>query len=201
MAVTDRESRVRTAILRRALLGRDTAGRALAEAAGLSPADVSAALIALHDAGAVCLRDGAVMAAYPFSLVPTEHRVALGGVTVYANCAVDALAVPPMTDGEARITSECGHCRGPIVVLMRGSRILGSEPAAPVVFYPAKECCVPGPAVLTRCPHIQFFCGEDHAARWQQTHREHWGTVFDLAGAAEYAHQHFAGVIDILRPR
>src|SRR5579859_2612035 len=178
MAVTDRESRVRTAILRRALLDRDTAGPALAEAAGLSPADVSAALTALHDAGAVYLRDGAVMAAYPFSLVPTEHRFAIGGVTVYANCAVDALAVPPMVDEETQITSKCGHCRAPIVVMMRGSRILGSEPAAPVVFYLAKECCVPGPAVLTRCPHIQFFCGGDHAARRQQTHGERRGTVF-----------------------
>src|SRR5579864_5386153 len=178
MAVTDRESRVRTAILRRALLGRDAAGPALAEAAGLSPADVGAALTALHDAGAVYLREGHVVAAYPLSFVPTVHRVALAGVTVYANCAIDALAVPPMVDEEAEITSECGHCRVPIVVTMRGSRILGSDPAAPVVFYLAKECRVPGPAVLTRCPHIQFFCGRDHAARWQRAHQEHRGSVF-----------------------
>ena len=197
--MTDRESRIRTALLRGALRGRDAAGPALAEATGLSPADVSAALNALHDAGAVYLRDRDVVAVYPLSFVPTGHRVTIGGTAVYANCAIDALAVPPMRDTVARVTSACGYCGGPIDVRMQGHRVLGSEPAAPMVFHLAKDCCAPGPAVLTRCPHIQFFCGGDHAARWQQAHPEHRGTLFDLAGAATYAHRHFAEIIDAVR--
>ncbi|HEV2281107.1 MAG TPA: alkylmercury lyase family protein [bacterium] len=197
--MTDRESRVRTAILRRALLGRDAAVPALAGGTGLTPAEVRAALAALHDAGAVYLRDGAVAAAYPLSLVPTGHRVTIGAVTVYANCAVDALAVPPMTGAAAEIASACGHCQTPILVTMQGDRLLGSEPAAPVVFHLAKDCCAPGPAVLTRCPHIQFFCGGGHAALWQRAHPEHRGTTFELTDAAAYARRHFVEIIDAVR--
>ena len=152
--MTDHNSRVRTAILDHALRGRPVTISSLAAATGLARDGVKSVLTILHEAGAVHLRDGAVVAAYPFSLVPTAHRVTIGGVTAYANCAIDALAVPPMAGGAARITSTCGHCRGPIAVTMQAHRVLESQPAAPVVFYLAKDCCAPGPAVLTRCPTI-----------------------------------------------
>jgi mercuric reductase len=197
--VTDHDSRVRTAILDHALHGRLVTTPSLAAATGVAPEGVKAALTALHETGAIYLRDGTIVAAYPLSLVPTAHRVTAGGVTTYANCAIDALAVPPMTDPAAEIASACGHCRAPITITMRGGRILGSEPAAPVVFYLAKDCCAPGPAVLTRCPYIQFFCDRGHAAQWQEAHPQHHGAVLDLAEAAAFAGRHFAEVIRAVR--
>jgi hypothetical protein len=133
------------------------------------------------------------------SLVPTAHRVTVGGATIYANCAVDALAVPPMADEPVRIESVCGHCGTAITVAMHGRRLLRYEPPAPVVFYPEKECCAPGPAVLTRCPHIQFFCGRDHALRWQEAHADLRGAVLDLPAAATFSREHFAATIDAVR--
>jgi hypothetical protein len=197
--VTNRDDYVRTAILRAALRAQPVTPESLAAATGLSEKDITAALATLHETGAIYLRDEAVIAAYPFSLVPTPHRVTIAGVTVYANCAVDALAVPPMVDEPVPVSSLCGYCGDHVTVTMQGDRVLESQPAAPVVFYPDKDCCAPGPAVLTRCPHIRFFCGRDHAARWQEVHPELRGTVLGLADAAAFAGRHFDKAIRAVR--
>lgn len=197
--MTNRDARVRTAVLHHALRARPVTSESLAAVTGLAVEDVEAALAALQEMGAIYLRDRAVIAAYPFSLVPTPHRVTIEGITVYANCAVDALAVPPMADGPAQVSSACGQCGAPLTVTMRGDRIIESEPAAPVVFYLDKDCCAPGPAVLTRCPHIQFFCGRDHAARWQEAHPDRRGAALDLTAAQAFASRHFAHAIQAVR--
>lgn len=196
--MTNRD-RVWTAILRHALHAQPITLESLPAAAGLPPEDVKAALVALNETGTIYLRDGAVVAAYPFSFAPTPHRVTIAGVTAHPNCAVDALAVPPMADEPAHVSSTCGHCGAPVLATMRGDRILESRPAAPVVFYPDKDCCAPGPAVLTRCPHIQFFCGRDHAARWQEARPELHGTVLGLDDAAALARRHFDNAICAVR--
>jgi hypothetical protein len=84
---------------------------------------------------------------------------------------------------------------------MRNDLILESQPAALVVFYPDKDCCAPGPAVLTRCPLIQFFCDRDHARQWQGGHPQRRGTVLEVADAAAFASQHFAAAIRAVRQR
>ena len=190
---------VRTAVLAHALHGRPVTIPSLAAATGMPRGEVAAALAALDETGAVYLRDGTIIAAYPFSLVPTAHRIAIGEAMVYANCAVDALAIPPMADEPAQIVSACGHCGAAVTVTMHGGRVLGSRPATPVVFYVERDCCAVGPAVLTRCPHIQFFCDRDHAARWQASHPELRGTVFDLASAAAFSSEHFSKAIRAVR--
>jgi hypothetical protein len=81
--MTNRDGCVRTAILRYALHTQPATLESLAVPTRLTPEDVKAALAALHQAGAIYLRDGAVIAAYPFSLVPTQHRVTVAGVTAY----------------------------------------------------------------------------------------------------------------------
>lgn len=197
--MTNRDDRVRTAILRHVLHAQPVTLESLAAATGLASDYVKVALATLHEVGAIYLCDGAVVAAYPFSLVPTSHRVTIAEVTAYANCAIDALAVPPMTDKPTHVSSTCGHCGVPVTVTIRGDRILESRPAAPVVFYPDKDCCAPGPAVLTRCPYIQFFCGRDHAERWQEARPELRGVVLGLVDAAAFASRHFDKAIRAVR--
>jgi alkylmercury lyase-like protein len=197
--MTKPDDRVWTAILRYALGAQPVTAKSLTDATGLAGEDVEAALARLNEAGAIYLRDGRVLAAYPFSLVPAPHRVIVAGITTYANCAVDALAVPLMTDEPANLSSKCGHCGGSVTVTMRGDQILDSRPPAPVVFYLDKDCGPPGPAVLTRCPHIRFFCGRDHAASWQEAHPDLRGAMLDLAAAAAFAGRHFAAAIRAVR--
>src|SRR5262245_61413182 len=52
-----------------------------------------------------------ILSAYPFSAVPTSHRVELGTQrSVYAMCAIDALGMPFMLDTDAVIHSACAQC-------------------------------------------------------------------------------------------
>jgi len=58
------------------------------------PFDVSQVLAELADGDFLCLDDaGQITAAYPFSALPTRHRVQIPGeATVFAMYAIDALA-------------------------------------------------------------------------------------------------------------
>jgi hypothetical protein len=73
---------------------------------------------------------GRIRAAYPFSGIPTPHRVTLFAdhsgeradqieAQVYAMCALDALGVPLMLRRAARISSEDAHTGEAVKVLIR----------------------------------------------------------------------------------
>jgi hypothetical protein len=48
--------------------------------------------------------------AHPFSAVPTPYRVLTPAAGYWANCAWDALAIPPMLGVDARIEARCPDC-------------------------------------------------------------------------------------------
>ncbi len=163
----------------------------------MTPAEIDAALAALHEAGAIYLADGAVVAAYPLSLRPARHRINIGTAMIFANCAVDALAVCSIVDEPAVIISDCVHCGAAIQVRMKGTRVLAAQPESVAIFYLSRTAA--SPAVLTRCPHINFFCDHSHAARWQAAHPERKGIVLTLAEANGLARERFAAVIRAFR--
>jgi hypothetical protein len=81
-----------------------------------------------------------IRAAYPFSGVPTPHRVSLFSdhsgersdqieAQVYAMCALDALGVPLMLQRAASISSEDAHTGEAITVLLRPPANAGDAPA------------------------------------------------------------------------
>ncbi len=191
--------RVLALVLRRLLHGQPVHSSALSAELGLAPADLDAALGRLDAAGAVYLADGLVAAAYPLSAVPTRYRVRIGESTAYANCAVDALAVPFMVDDPLRIESDCADCGEAITIAVQGDRILAATPTAPVLFHVSRDCCEAGPAVLTRCPHINFFCDAAHAHRWLAAHPERSGDILTLGQAVAQARESFAAVIRVSR--
>lgn len=84
-----------------AATGRAPGRDLLAGASG--PFDVAQVLAELADGDFLGLdQAGRISAAYPFSAVPTPHRVQIeGGASAYAMCAIDAL-------GMARMLA-CGH--------------------------------------------------------------------------------------------
>jgi len=60
---------------------------------------------------------GQIRAAYPFSAVPTPHRVDLdGGPRVHAMCAIDALGIAAMIHAAVTITSADPHTGGPVTI-------------------------------------------------------------------------------------
>jgi len=193
--VTKQEAQIQVAVLKRLLRGEPVDPISLSGATGFPHAVVSAALATLHAAGALYLAEGRVIAAYPLSAVPTRHRLRIGRAVTYANCAVDALAVPCMADGRIDIESACAECGNTLTIQMIGEHVLAAQPEAPVLFHAARGRGETGPAVLTRCPHINFFCGAAHAERWRAAHPELEGAVLTLPQGIARAREIFDRVI------
>jgi hypothetical protein len=197
--MTRLEVRIRRVVLRRLLRGEPADLVSLSASARLSPEEVAPVLSTLSDLGALHVMDGMLIAAYPLSAVATRHRIRRDGTIIYANCALDALAVPFMVEGIVSIESDCAHCGQTTTVQMSGDRILAAQPLSLVVFHVARDCCEAGPAVLTRCPHINFFCGTDHADRWLAGNPGRLGDVLALPQAGARARERFASTISLVR--
>lgn len=196
---TTPEMRVWAAMLRRLLRGESVDPASMSAHSDLPAGTMVEALASLHASGAIYLSNGTVAAAYPFSTAPTKHRVCYAGMAVYACCAIDALAVPSMVNEAATIESRCAHCDREITVQMRKNLILASQPEDPAVFCVARDCCESGPAVLTRCPRINFFCGPDHMRRWQDENPGVTGDGLPLSQAVTRACDTFASIIRLVQ--
>ena len=58
--------------------------------------------------------DCTIRMAPPFSGVPTQHRVQVGAVSYFANCAWDALGIPAALQRPGVVSSECALTREPL---------------------------------------------------------------------------------------
>ena len=86
-----------------ALLRAPTAAE-LAEAAGLSEAEVRDELRALHEQRMLVLGDdGQIWMANPFSAVPTDYVAVVNGRRHFGNCIWDALGVVALLGGVGRV--------------------------------------------------------------------------------------------------
>ena len=81
----------------------DTLG--IASHYGISQHEARRALRRLHNAHALVLQPGgdAIRMAHPLSAAPTDYRVLVDGVALYANCAWDSLGIPAMLGRDAAI--------------------------------------------------------------------------------------------------
>jgi hypothetical protein len=190
---------VRAAVLQGLLRGETVDPPSLSAITGLTLGTVTAALAALDATGVICVLDGSVRAAYPLSALPTHHKIVHDGTAAYACCAIDALAVPSMVDGDASVVSRCASCDEEVTVEMRHDLILASRPEAPVVFHVAGDCCDMGPTVLVQCPHINFFCGTEHMTRWRSQNPGMTGDALTLNQAVTRAREIFGSTIALVR--
>ena len=159
-----------------------------ADSAGIDPA---AALGELTECDLVALgENGEIRAAYPFSPIPTRHRIIRdGGAEVYAMCAVDALGISAMLDVPVTVTStEPDTDRAVSVRVDRDSARWDPETA--VVFAGGTgDAC--GPSVDRTCGHINFFTSSDAARDWVTRNPEVSGFLLDqdqalASGVAEF---------------
>ncbi|MFI6938987.1 alkylmercury lyase family protein [Streptomyces sp. NPDC050418] len=123
---------------------------------------------------------GAIRAAYPFSAVPTAHRVLIGDVPAWSMCAIDALGIPAMLGRDVTITSR-DPVNGRSVTVTSRSGDLAADPPGAVVFagQPAGE----GTAEDLCCGTLNFFTGPASASAWRAAHPEVPGRVVDLRRA------------------
>jgi hypothetical protein len=139
---------------------------------------------------------GRIRVAYPFSGVPTRHRVELAdGPAAYAMCALDALGVPQMTRRSGRIRSADPTSGQPITVEV-DDQGWHWQPATTVVLAGLAtmgDAC--GSVAGCCCPYINFHARLADADAYRQAHPAMAAEVLDQAEAVAAALRIFGGVL------
>ncbi|TDZ81809.1 alkylmercury lyase family protein [Mycobacteroides salmoniphilum] len=151
-------------------------------AAGVPLADV---LDSLQESDVIQLDDmGRISSAYPFSGIPTAHRVTIDGdVGVYAMCAVDALGISAMLGGRhIGIASADPRTGDPITVAVRGPGAT-AVPDSTAVFLGLHTG--EDPSADTCCTLLNFFTDSESARRWADQNPQVTGLVIDVATATQ----------------
>jgi len=177
-----------------AATGRSPAAASLAATAAQYATTTDAVLAALHTEDFLQLdAGGQIRAAYPFSAVPTPHRVDLdAGPRVYAMCAIDALGIAAMLHAAVTITSADPRTGGPVTITVPadGETAAWQPPAAVVFAGTSREPChvppdapvIPAAADVS-CGYVNFFTTSTSAAAWASAHPEVTGEILDQAAA------------------
>ncbi|MBT2445280.1 alkylmercury lyase [Streptomyces sp. ISL-36] len=138
-------------------------------------------------------QDGRIRAAYPFSAVPTAHRVTIaGGAQVWSMCAIDALGIPAMLGRDAVITSS-DPITGETVTVTSDSGGTTWEPATAVVFVGRRGTS--GPAAEICCDTLNFFTSPASAETWTMRHPEARGQILGQARAEEIGREIFGPLL------
>lgn len=190
------EDEVRRTILRTFALGTTPTTASLLKQCGLSSIKAREVLLRLMAMDLLSLDSTGetVLAAYPFSSVPTPHRVRLGGRDVFALCAVDALGIPAMLGQTAEISSRCAHCGSKVEVQAQPDALTHYHPCEIVVWFPESkdDSC---PVAQSRCPNISFFCMHEHLEAWRRSSGHPQGVVLSLLEAFEVGREIFGPLI------
>lgn len=136
---------------------------------------------------------GQIRAAYPFSAVPTPHRVQIvGGPQVFAMCAIDALGVAAMLGRDVHVTSTDPLDGCPVTVEVCATGQARWTPASSVVFAGQQAACdscppapTPGSAAEVCCGYVNFFADPADAHAWAEDHPQVHGQVLDQAVALQ----------------
>ncbi|MFE7113156.1 organomercurial lyase [Streptomyces sp. NPDC057575] len=137
--------------------------------------------------------DGRIHAAYPFSAVPTRHRVRLaGGAAVWSMCAIDALGIVAMLGTDTVISSTDPVTGDTVTVTARDGRTVW-EPREAVVFVGQRPGG--GPAATACCDALNFFTSEVTARAWTAEHPGVPGRVVGQEQAEQTAVQTFGPLL------
>lgn len=174
--------------------GRPPSRAAIERAAGDLGADPAGLIAELADRDVVAFDSGGeVRAAYPYSPVPTAHRVSSeGGPALYAMCAIDALGISAMTGRPVTVTSAEPGTGTPITVRVDGE-VATWLPDTAVVYAGATGdgCC---PSVERTCGFINFFTTPERAHTWAE-HPGVTGVVLDQTQALGYGVAEFGALL------
>jgi len=99
----------------------------VAQALSLDGNIILAAFRRLADAHVLVLKpdSGEVLMANPFSAVPTPFLVETEKFSAYGNCIWDALGIPAMLGGDARIITSCADCGASADIIVSAGAVNG----------------------------------------------------------------------------
>lgn len=113
----DKDAEVRLAVYQHlAATGVAPTGATIADRLALATAEVVTSFQRLRASRTLYLEpDGeSIRMAPPFSAVPTQHRVRVGHLEYYANCAWDALGIPAALHQSGIVYSRCEQTQTPL---------------------------------------------------------------------------------------
>jgi Alkylmercury lyase len=150
------------------------------------PFEVSQVLAELADGDFLYLDDaGQITAAYPFSAVPTRHRVQISGeAAVFAMCAIDALGISAMTGRPVVIESADPSTGEPVTVEVDGTSS-SWDPATAMVYVGRTGGDCAGPSASVCCGYMNFFATRAAASAWAASHPEISGGILSQAHALQ----------------
>ena len=150
------------------------------------PFKLSQVLTELAEGDFLCIdHAGQITAAYPFSALPTRHRVRISGeATVFAMCAIDALGISAMTGRPAVIESADPSTGQPVTVNVDGADSAW-DPATAVVYVGRTGGQCAGPSASVCCGHMNFFASRAAASAWAASHPEITGGILGQARALQ----------------
>lgn len=131
---------------------------------------------------------GRALGAYPLTEEDTPHRVSVGGHTVHAMCALDAVSVAPMFGVRTMVHSSCHVTGFPIVISQEHDRIIEADPAGLRigVRWQQPDAC----AAHSMCMEMVFLKDLPTALQWQGGDTQHI-SLFDLAEGVEFGARFF----------
>jgi hypothetical protein len=138
--------------------------------------------------------DGEITVAYPFSGVPTAHRVRFpNGQEAFAMCAIDALGIAQMLDQPIEITSGDPLSHEPFHANLSpdGSASWQPETAAVVAGLNDRHA----DSCSGCCPVLNFFASTENAERWLNEHPQVHGEVITIDDAITAGRAIFADVL------
>jgi hypothetical protein len=143
-----------------------------------APFDVAEVLAELADGDFVYLDDaGQITAAYPFSALPTRHRVQIAGhAAAFAMCAIDALGISAMTGLPVVIESADPATGEPVTVHIDQADATWDPATAQVYVGRTGDGCA-GPSASVCCGYINFFATRAAATAWAAAYPEITGGI------------------------
>ncbi|MBI3648635.1 MAG: alkylmercury lyase [Actinobacteria bacterium] len=172
-----REEAVRRLAFRILRRGEVASSAAIAKGTGFSVGEVDDALRSLASGGQVELdTDGRVVGSAGLTLLPTSHRLTLGGVALYTWCAIDAIGIPAALDQDALATTSCPQCGRELWIEFERGRP-ASEPGF-VAWLPTDPCSNVREEL---CPQANLFCDEEHLRSWRAGSGDPRGEVLSLS--------------------
>jgi hypothetical protein len=117
----------------------------------------------------------AILDAYPYSGVPTRHRVYLDHEKgLYSMCAVDTFYIPFLTESNVMIRSRCFQCRAEIEIVLKQEKISVAKPAQSIIW---------NSTAAYDCPKTNFFCSQEHLLKWRENAPDEQGQFLTLPAA------------------
>lgn len=135
---------------------------------GVDEASFGRAIGELADADLIVpdIKHTHVLGAYPLTTESTDHHLDVDGVRLFAMCALDALAVAPVTGSKVCIDSRCVVSSQKVRVRQEGDTLVVVEPKELQVGIAWQD--TDGCAAHSLCRDMVFLANPQIAAEWRE---------------------------------